>query len=388
MKVALLHDYLNQYGGAERVLQALLELFPQADLYTLLYDEERTNGSFGKHTIRSSRMNWKFVRRHHRPFIPLMPMLAGSMRLEDDYDLIISDTAGYGKGIAQTANGIGHMAKSPVKSHASDHGAGKKSYHIMYCHTPLRYAWETKQYFSNTLFTTLFQPAFSYLRRWDYRAAQIPHKVLVNSRYIQDKVRRYYGRESTVVYPPIREELFYYDPAIPQGDYFLAVGRLLPYKKFDLILEAWKTLPFPLKIVGGGPERKRLIAKSIEHRGKGNIEFLGYASDEKLRALYAGARALVFPQVEDFGLVAAEAIACGTPVIAFRGGGVTEIVHEGVNGHFFEEQTPEALREAVVRHAALRFPRTRVSKSVAQFSKESFQKAILAHIPKELRFPR
>jgi len=357
MRVALVHDYLNQYGGAERVLEVLMEMFPEAPVYTLLYDPERTGGRFAGRVAGTGFLDFPFARRHHRWFIPLMPAAAAGIDLGDRYDLVISDTAGFAKGVRY----------------------GKSTKHIAYIHTPLRYAWETQNYFGDTEFTRFFQPVFYYLKRWDYRAGQKPDTLIANSRFIAGKIKEYYGRESAVIHPPVDTKQFFYRPirANSSRKYYLAVGRLLQYKKFDLILETFARLGLPLKSVGSGPEKESLESR-IKRLGAANIELIPFVRNEdELRKLYGGAKALIFPQVEDFGLVAAEAQACGTPVIAYAAGGALEIVENGKTGVLFSEQTAEALAQAVLQFESAKFDRAKIARSAARFSKENFQKSFL-----------
>ena len=385
MKVAIVHDYLNQFGGAERVLEALLKIFPQAHVYTLLYSKEKTRGLFGGNVYKTSFLDFDLVKRNHRPFIPLMPLAIESMKVYGDYDLVISATAGYSKGIS-----IEH------KSEKKDN-----PYHIAYCYTPLRYAWEIDNYFRNPIFKTFFRPAFDYLRKWDFQAAQKPQKILAVSKFIAGKIKNFYGREAKVVYPPVDYEKFYPDdsarsagavarqirtPTSPRSvgerrSYYLAVGRLLHYKKFDLIVETFKKNNLSLKIVGSGPEGRSLKNQIANHK---NIEFISGVSDEELHRLYHGAKAFLFPQVEDFGLVAAEAQACGTPVIAFRGGGALEIVEDGVTGIFFDKQTSPDLIRAVERFEMMDWDRREISERSRKFSFEKFREGILSQIPQNI----
>ena len=360
MKVALVHDYLNQYGGAERVLEALLGIFPDADIYTLIYSRERSLGRFHRNLHKTSLLDLPLTRRNHRPFIPLMPLAMRSLQISHPYDLIISDSAGYAKGIRHP----------------------KGTYHLSYCYTPLRYAWETDHYFANTAFKTVFRPAFNYLRKWDFEASQQPDAFLAVSSFIAGKIRRYYGRKAEVVYPPVDYGRFYFDarlqPAAGHQDYYLAVGRLMHYKKFDLVLEGFLELGLPLTIAGVGPEQGRLRQRAA---AAGNIRFLEAVPDDELRALYNGAKAFVFPQVEDFGLVAAEAQACGAPVIAFREGGALEIVHDGVTGVFFDSQTVPSLVEAVRRAENMRFDRAQIGNLSRRFTLDNFKQGVISHIP-------
>jgi len=364
MKVALIHDYLNQYGGAERVLEVLLDIFPDAHIFTLLYSPERTSARFRRNVHKTSLLDFSLARHHHRIFIPLMPAAVRSLRVENHYDLILSDSAGYAKGVPQD----GH------------------AFHLSYCYTPLRYAWEIQNYFSNPVFKTLFAPIFRYLRSWDYRAAQKPDVLLAVSGFIAGKIRQYYGRAASVVYPPVNYDGFYYDPpVVPAGSsssYYLAAGRLLHYKKFSLLVEAFLELGRNLWIVGTGPEMPKLEQMSGR---SGRIRLLGNVTDSELRALYCGAQAFLFPQVEDFGLVAAEALACGTPVIAYAGGGSLEIVQEGATGIFFREQSVESIVDAVRRFELMDFDRREIAAGSRNFSAEKFRAGILQSLPSGLR---
>lgn len=355
MRVAIAHDYLNQFGGAERVLQALLEIFPDADLYTLLYDKEKTRGLFEKNKPKSSILNIPGVRRHHRIFIPLMPIAASLMRPKKEYDLLISSTAGYAKGFRIRA-----------------------SYHVSYCHSPLRYAWEI-DYLKNLRFSPkvlsnlVAYPIARWLKEWDRRAAQNVNLFIANSEFIAEKINSYYGRDAIVVHPPINTDLFYPEPQPGKKEYYLMAGRLLYYKGFDLGIAAFNQLQKPLKIVGQGPELsklKKLVKSPL-------IEFVQSASDEELRMFYSNAKAFLFPQIEDFGLVAAEAQACGTPVIAFAQGGAREIVANKKTGLFFFEQTPEAIVNAVNNFEYCLFDRRFIARSALRFSKELFKEHII-----------
>lgn len=350
MKIALAHDYLNQYGGAERVLEALMEIFPDAPIYTLMYDRAATFGRFEGRVRKTSFLDFEFARMHHRLFIPLMPLAARLLRIDRDYDILISSTAGYAKGFRHN----------------------NKMLHIAYCHTPLRYAWE-KEYLG-TLVSPPLMPLSSiflrYLKWWDYHAGQRPDILVANSRFIAEKLKRYYNREAEVIYPPVDLGVFYPDPAVQSREYFLAVGRLLHYKRFELIIKAFNDLRLPLKIVGDGPE----LAKLKKMSESPHTEFVDFKANENmLREFYSGAKALIFPQMEDFGLVAAEAIACGTPVIAYNAGGAKEIVLHGENGILFESQTEEALKQAVRTFQLSAFDSRKIAESAKRFSKAAFR---------------
>lgn len=358
MRVAIIHDYLNQYGGAERVLEILLETFPEAHVYTLFHDAEQTHHRFVPYVEKTSFLDKKIVWRNHRAFIPLMPIAASSLTLSNEYDVVLSATAGFAKGIS-------HAEHIP---------------HLSYCYTPLRYAWEFPNYFSHWpgFLKALTAPAFAYLRWWDYRAGQRPKRLLAVSQFIAEKIKKYYGREADVLYPPVDVKMFYPDKSASRDGYFLAVGRFMHYKRFDLIIEAFNQLHLPLLVVGTGPEQERL--KKMARSPK--IQFIPFVSENELRLLYSGAEALIFPQVEDFGLVAAEAQACGTPVIAYAGGGVREIVQEGKTGIFFPHQTVPDLVFAVKKFLLTTFNASVIRRSAQRFSKARFQKQIKTIVQK------
>lgn len=364
MKIALVHDYLNQYGGGERVLECLMEMFPEAPVYTLLHDVERTGGRFESRVAKTSFLDFKFARRNHRWFIPFMPLAARSLNLGSEFDLIISDTAGFAKGVRY------------------DHRTTK---HISYIHTPLRYAWEQEEYLRPIIsnFQLLIaKPILNYLKNWDARYGKRPDILLANSKFIAKKVKECYGRPAKVVYPPVDSDLFYYDEKISKATnknpYYLAIGRILHYKRFDLVVEAFKKLKRPLKIVGGGAELESVKKMA---GGASNIEFLNFLDDEnELRKLYAGAKAVIFPQVEDFGLVAAEAQACGTPVIAYAEGGALEIIENGKTGILFPQQSVESLVGAVELFEKKRFSRKAIADSAKRFSKGRFREEIVSLI--------
>lgn len=394
MKVALVHDYLNQLGGGERVLDELIKMFPEAKIYTLLYDKEKTRNLYEGKIARTSFLDFKFVRDFHRLFIPFMPFSALGIKIPDDVDLIISTSAGFGKGIRYNR---------------------AKTKHLCYVHTPLRYAWETETYFGHSLktrfFNFVFSPAFWFVRRFDYWAGQRPDILLANSQYIADKIKEYYGRDSIVVYPPVCDFWFSspsstisYKP-MPTGrqvkdkssPYFFAVGRLLHYKRFDLIIDACAKAGVALKIAGTGPELAGLSLRARQQTSAA-IQFLGYVSEEKLRELYADATAFIMANEEDFGLVMAEAQACGAPVVAYGKGGSREIVKEVASseyqvasgdglpreysrndtgtGVFFEEQTVESLANAIKKIQGMEFDRKEISERAKRFSVESFRKGI------------
>jgi len=358
MKIALVYDYLNQYGGGERVLEIFTAMFPQAPLYTIFYDPQKTRQRFNTNTIKTSFLDYKLARENHRWFIPFMPRAIESLDLGNQYDLIISIGASYARGINY---------QSPTK-------------HLHYCFTPIRYAWEDR-YIPPQIknLNLLTRPLRNYLRRWDFKVAQRPDKILTISNHIAMRIRKCYGRSAEILHPPLDTKIFYLDSNIRKQSYFLAAGRLLHYKKFDLVIKAFNKLNLPLKIVGQGPEIDRLKKMATSPK----IEFLGFVkSDNEMRLLYSGARAFIFPQVEDFGLVAVEAQICGTPVIAFAQGGALDIINHSQNGLLFAEQTPECLAYAIKEFCKYDFDRKAINQSAERFAVKNFKLALVKHIKK------
>lgn len=356
MKIALAHDYLNQYGGAERVLQVLCAMFPRAPIYTTIYDEAATGGVFKDRVIRTS-----FLQRlpgaigHHHAFSPLMP-LAVEQFDTSDYDVVLSVSASFIKGLITAPH----------------------TRHIDYCLTPPRFLWDDSHKFVDEFkypwpLKKIAVPALSYLRIWDREASHRVDKFLAISGFVKDRINKYYGRESEIIYPPVAVEKF--TVAEEPGEYFLMVGRLVAYKKFDLAVRVFNRLGWPLKIVGTGIEAGRL-----KKLAGPNIEFLGLVDDEKLAEIYRGAKALVFPQEEDFGIVPLESMASGRPVIAYGVGGVLETVQEGATGMFFNEQTEDALSDVLKSFDALSFDPNICRKRAEQFDVVEFRKNILAAV--------
>jgi glycosyltransferase involved in cell wall biosynthesis len=302
MKVALVHDWLTGMRGGERCLEVFCELFPDADLYTLLHLPGTVSPKIESMRIRTSFLqNLPGIKKYYRYYLPLMPWAIGSFNLSG-YDLILSSSHCVAKGICYSG----------------------KSKHICYCFTPMRYVWDQFEvYFSGKgrrlqgFFMSLLQP---FLKYWDTRSNRNVHQFIAISRHVQKKIESYYQRESTVIVPPVNTD-FYTPTDAPREDYFLIVSALSPYKRVDLAVEAFNELGYPLRIIGVGPEMPylRSIAAS-------NIQFLGWATDEQVRSHYARCRALVFPGEEDFGIVPLEAQAMGCPVIAFGKGGALETI--------------------------------------------------------------
>jgi glycosyltransferase involved in cell wall biosynthesis len=353
MRVALVHDFLVREGGAEQVLSVLANMFPEAPIYTLVADFSRAGKRYGKRRVISS-----FLERFPKStalyqwYLPLMPKAIESFDFSD-YDLILASSSAFAKGIVPPANATV----------------------VCYCHTPTRYLWtDAVTYVNDLRVPRVFKPFIRYelsrLREWDYVSAQRPDVFLANSENVQRRIQKYYRRTSSVLYPPVAIDTFL--PSAEHKQYFLAGGRIVAYKRFDLIVTAFNKLGISIKIFGDGPLKEKLMKNA-----KNNVEFLGWVNHDTLQKLYAGARAFINPQEEDFGITMVEALASGRPIIAFKGGGALEIVQEGVNGAFFEEQTWEALADTVVRFKPQNFNPQIIRESAVRFDTKTFKERLL-----------
>ncbi|MBI2062777.1 MAG: glycosyltransferase [Candidatus Yanofskybacteria bacterium] len=361
MKIALVHDYLNQYGGAERVLEVLCEIFPEAPIYTLIYDERMTGGVFKEREIHTSFLQkLPLVRGHHRIFPLLMPLAVEQFDLSY-YDVVLSVSASFIKGII-------------TKPHTR---------HINYCLTPTRFLWDgSHRYIEEFRYFWPIKklvPFFiTYLRLWDKEAALRVDRFIATSGFVKSRIKKYYNHDAEVIYPPVDAHKYHISSEV--DDYFLMVGRLVPYKRFDLAVKVFNAIDKPLKIVGDGPERKHLekIVRSVNSgRVKPNVEFLGLVSDYKIPELYARAQALIFPQEEDFGIVPLEAMASGRPVIAYRGGGALETIIENQTGIFFNDQTEISLAQAIGQYYQTDWNSKVIREHALKFDKDVFKAKIV-----------
>ena len=355
MRIALVHDHLNQLGGAEKVLFALNEIYPEAPVFTLIHDRERSKGIFNGLPVKTSFIQkLPFGASHLRWYLNLMPTAFESFDLKD-FDVVISSTSAFSKGVI----------------------VGPNTLHVCYCHTPTRYLWQdTHEYVKNLKQNYLvkkFLPLLlTRLRMWDYEAGQRPDVMIANSRNVQNRIRKYYLRESVVIYPPVEVEQFKIADKI--GDYYLAGGRLVSYKRFDLTVQAFAKTGIKLKIFGTGPEGENLKSKLKTQKSNANIEFLGHVSAEKKAELYSKCLAFIHPQEEDFGITPVEAMASGRPVIAYNRGGALETVVEGKTGEFFDEQEWEALADLVIRFKPGEYDSQVIRERAMKFGVERFKK--------------
>ncbi len=321
-KIALVHDYFIQMGGAERVAAAMHDSFPFAPIYTTVALPHQLPHELKTADIRTSPMQWlPNMERRFRQYFMLYPFAVEQFDLSQ-YDLILSSSSGYAKGVRRRRNAI----------------------HVCYCHTPMRWVWRYQDYAERESFgglARLVLPMFLWgLKKWDLRAAQQPNYYIANSKVVAERIKKIYGREAIVIPPPIDVDRF--EPAAVVEDYYLILSRLVPYKRIDLAIEACNKLGRRLVIIGEGPDRERL-----EKLSGPTIEFLGRQTDTQVNLYASRCRALLFPGEEDFGMVPLEVNAAGRPVIAYRAGGAVETVVEGVTGLFFDEPNSSSLVEAI-----------------------------------------
>jgi glycosyltransferase involved in cell wall biosynthesis len=372
MKVALVYDRLNKWGGAERVLLALHKLYPDAPLYTSVYDKKNASWANVFDVRTSFLQNFPFAV-HHEFYAVLMPMAFESFDFSE-FDLVISVTSEAAKGI---------ITKPTTK-------------HICYCLTPTRYLWSGYiEYFKNPILRFLSKPIVMYLRFWDRIAANRPDKYIAISKEVQERIKKYYNQNSTVIYPPLTmwgpvksnpsrqcslPVRAVGSPSSFATPYFLIVSRLVSYKKIDLAIEVFNKLKLPLKIIGTGAEMRSLRAMAGS-----TIEFLGYLTDKELVGYYSGCRALVFPGLEDFGLTILEAQSFGKPVIAYKAGGALETIIEEKTGIFFDKQTVKDLEAAIKQFNDLKINPDDCIGQAKKFYLKMFKKRFMEEILKQVQ---
>lgn len=351
MRLALVHDWLNQRGGAEDVLETLVQMFPDAPIYTSIYWRDGMPGSYRAWDIRVTWMDrLPAIYRHHQPYLPLYPLAFGCLDLSG-YEVVLSNKSGFCHGVR--AGG---------------------ALHVCYCLTPTRYVWDFEAYAAREAIPApmkaALRPLVALLRRWDWQAAQRVDRFVAISREVQARIWRFYNRDSVVIHPPVDTARF--RPAARRDGYYLIVSRLVPYRRIDLAVEAFNRLGLPLVIAGDGRDRERL-----EGMAGSNVVFVGRVPDEELPELFARCRAYVLPGIEDFGIAPVQAQAAGRPVIAYGAGGALDTVVEGVTGTFFREPTPEALAAAVQRFDPDSVDPQACVRNAARFDVEVFKERLL-----------
>ncbi len=351
----MIHDWLNQVGGAENVLETLVRMYRGAPVFTSMYAPELMPDAFRSWDIRTTFMQrLPGIAAHHQAYLPVYPLAFGGLDLTG-YDLVLSNKSGFCHGV-------------PTPPGAT---------HICYCLAPTRYVWQYETYRRREAIgpaaALALRPVLAWLRRWDYAAAQRVHHFIAISTEIQTRIRRFYGRESTIIYPPVETARFFPEGgdgqpvSAPEG-YYLAGGRLIPYKRNDLAVQACSRLGLKLLVYGDGRDRL-----ALERLAGPAVTFLGRVSQGELVRLFQGARAFIFPGLEDFGIAPVEAQAAGRPVIAFGGGGALDTVIPGQTGEFFGDQTVESLAGALERFDSSEYDPTVCRANAQRFSVERFE---------------
>ena len=355
MKLALVHDWLNQMGGAEDVLEALVGMYPQAPLYTSMYWRDGMPPAYQEWDIRPTWMDHlPGVYRHHQPYLPLYALAFGRLDLSD-HDLVLSNKSGFCHGVR----------------------TGPSTTHVCYCLTPTRYVWGYREYAAREalppVVRTALTPLIRWLQRWDYRAAQRVDHFIAISTEVQARIRYLYHRESEVIFPPVDVERF--EVSGGHGDYFLIVSRLIPYRRIDLAVRAFNQLGLPLVVAGDGRDREALQAVA-----RPNVKFLGYVPDVDLPDLFGRCRAYVLPGSEDFGIAPVQAMAAGRPVIAYAGGGALDTVLPGQTGLHFQALTPASLVAAVRQFETLSFDPSTIRRHAERFDRRVFERELSASV--------
>lgn len=351
MNIALVHDWLNQIGGAEDVLATLVDLYPGSPIFTSIYAPALMPPLYRQWDIRTLWLDkLPAIHRHHQPYLPLYPLGWDSLNLSQ-YDIVLSNKSGFCHGL--------HV--------------GPDTLHICYCLAPTRYVWQSASYLAREglgrAAALALRPLLAALKRWDYAAAQRVHHFIAISTEIQARIKTFYDRDSVVIYPPVETARFV--PSEQVEDYFLIVSRLIPYKRIDLAVQAATRLGVTLKIGGKGRDLERLRALAGP-----TVEFLGYVPDERLPQLMARCKAFLFPGLEDFGITPVQAQAAGRPVIAFGGGGALDTVIPGKTGELFSEMTVDSLTQLMANFDASRYHPAEIRAHALRFDKAVFQQQL------------
>lgn len=352
MQLALVHDWLNQRGGAEDVLETLVEMYADAPIYTSIFWRDKMPASWQAwdlHTLWIDHL--PFIHQKHQLYLPFYPLAWSGLNLSN-CDVVLSNKSGFCHGFK----------------------IGPETLHICYCLAPTRYVWQYEAYMARenvpAPLRLLMRPLIKILQKWDYQAAQRVHQFIAISTEVQERIRRFYGRDSVIIFPPV-EAAERFAPATKVDDYFLSLGRLIPYKRVDLIVQACTRLNLPLKVAGGGRDLERLQAMAGP-----TVEFLGYVPDDQLPDLFARAKAFVFPGLEDFGITPLQAQAAGRPVIAFKGGGALDTVIPGKTGEFFDELTVESLMAVLQKFDADAYNPTDCRNHALKFDSSVFKQRL------------
>src|SRR5216684_5821961 len=360
MRVAIIHYWLVGMRGGEKVIEALCEMYPQADIFTHVYVPEMVSGRIRQHRIIPTFINaLPRAAKMYKTYLPLMPLALEQLDLRG-YDLVISSESGPSKGIITSSDAL----------------------HVCYCHTPMRYIWNMYHEYRSTagrVTRLLMPPLAHYLRMWDVTSAARVDTFVANSATVARRIRRYYGADSVVIHPPVDTSAFSIAPSSELGDYYLMAGELVSYKRPDLAVRAFNEMKLQLVVIGGGE-----MLDEVRSLAGPTVTVLGSQPFDVLKQHYARCQALIFPGEEDFGMVPVEAMASGRPVVAFGRGGATETVKDGVSGTFFTDQSVDAISAAVKSLAAIEIDPEKIAAHANQFGRDQFFQKMRGHIDRLL----
>ncbi|MDP2807616.1 MAG: glycosyltransferase [bacterium] len=365
MRIAIIYEWLVSMRGGEKVIEQLAELYPDADIHVLLWRKGSVSAKIESHRICTSFLQrFPLFKRHYRHFLPLFPIAVESYDVSQ-YDLIISCSHCVAKGVIPA-------------SHAR---------HLCYCYTPMRYIWDMySDYFGKTrnpLARIVYRYVAHQLRIWDITTNDRVDDFVAISNHVARRVKRYYNREAPVIYPPVDTEFYHPVPErLLAEPYYLMVSALVPYKRVDLAISACRKAGRRLVIIGDGPEKRKLTGMA-----GGTVTFLGWASNEQIRAWYSHCEALIFPGEEDFGIVPVEVQACGRPVIAYGKGATLETVVDGTTGVFFDDQDDGSIIQAIHRHEQMQYNTNKIVANAQRFSRDNFTMAFISHVERMLSTP-
>lgn len=357
MKLAIVHDWLTNMGGAEQVIINFHEIYKDAPIYTTFYNPSNLDPKLRNLDVRTSFLQKEKMVTNHKKYFPLMPIAFNKFDLRE-YDVVLSSSSCCAKGI-KAKNGI----------------------HICYCHTPMRYAWGKKEDYvkdMNIIKKAMVNFLLFFMRKWDKKSSKRVDYFIANSTEVQKRIKDCYNKDSVVINPPVRCNLF--NISNVDGDYYFVVSRLVPYKRFDLAVKACSELGKKLIVIGDGTEKEELMKMANE-----NVVFMGRQPDDVVKKYMSECKALLFPGEEDFGITPVEAMACGRPVICYGKGGVLDTVIDGKTGVYFEEQTVESLKDAILKFENMKFDKNEIRKRALEFDEPVFQDKIRNYIEEKYR---
>ena len=359
MRVAIVHDALNQYGGAERVLEQIKAIYPDATVMAPIYDQRRMPESYNSWNVQASWLNrMPLARSRHRLMLPLYPNAIEGFKL-DSFDLVVSSAFAFAHGVL----------------------TGPDTLHVNYCHSPARFLWDYHRYADREqlgmVARGLLSPQLTWLRQWDRGAAERPDAWIATSRLVQDRIRKFYGKTSEIIPPPV--DVGRFNVGDGSGDYYLMLMRMVGWKRPDIVVEACSRLGVSLVVAGSGR-----VLPSLKAQAGPTVRFVGQVNDEQMRPLYAGCRGFILPAEEDFGVTPLEAMASGRPVIAYGRGGVLDTVKPGITGEFFYEQSAEALMQMLQTFDPLAYDPQRIRAHAEQFDNCAFRNRLARFIDGQL----